>query len=211
MERIGDPAMHAGVLGTIGLSRRCAMAAVLVLLDTAPLMASGVTTSTTVRTYPVPGSTAKALVGYMLRNPVQGDHGAAFANIRPSYSLAVETQERGGVCRVRDVHVTIRFSMTLPVAANAAQMSSQVRSAWNSFAAFARRHEEAHRASYIGCANRFVAAAKQETAPGCYTVSSAVRRLFSAAKRDCEVRQVDFDRQQKRVLASQRLFRMAGY
>ena len=203
--------MHERLRRIILFTGRVAVAAALVLLGAAPSMAAGVTTSTSVRTYAVPGSTAKALVGYMLRNPIQGDHGAAFANIRPSYSLTVEIRESGGMCRARDVHVNIRFTMTLPVAASTAQMSARVKSAWNSFTAFARQHEEAHRASYVGCANRFIAAAKREKAPRCSAVSSAIRRLFTAARRDCEVRQVEFDRGQKRVLASQRLFRMAGY
>lgn len=193
-----------------GLRRLCLVAA-LTALATVSAHAGGVTTTTTTRNYSVPGMTAKALVGYMLRNPVQGDHGAAFANIRPSYTLDIDTREVSGQCRVRDITVTIRFSMTLPVAANAGQMSSRVRAAWNSFAAFARRHEEAHRASYIGCAKAFLNRAKRETAPSCHGVRSEVRQLFAEAKRACDARQVEFDRQQKRALAGQRLFRMAGF
>lgn len=201
--------MAAGDANTRDLTRRLRIVAALVLLVT-PLM-GGVVTSTTVRTYDVPGTTAKAVVGHMLRNPVRGDHGAAFANIRPSYTLDIATRENGGQCRIRDITVTIHFSMTLPVAANTEKMSSRLRSAWNSFADFARRHEEAHRTSYIGCANRFVSAAKRQTAMSCHAAISQVRRLFAEARRSCEALQVEFDRREKRVLAGLALFRMAGY
>lgn len=172
---------------------------------------AGVRTSSVTHAYKVRGTTAKAVVSYMLRNPFPGDQGGAFANIRPRYKLSVSSRASAGVCRAKDVDVDIRFVITLPEARDIKRMSAKTRSAWHSFAAFARRHEEAHRQSYIGCANRFVAAARREKAESCQALDAQMRRMFEKAKRDCEARQSDFDRRQKRVVPGLALFNMAGH
>ncbi len=172
---------------------------------------AGVRSSSETRAYKVPGTTAKAVVSYMLRNPFRGDHGGAFANIRPRYKLSVSSRSSGGVCRAMDVDVEIRFVITLPEARDINRMSAKTRSAWRSFAAFAHRHEETHRQSYIGCANRFVAAAMREKAESCHALDAGIRRMFEKSKRDCEARQSGFDRQQKRIVPGLALFNMAGY
>lgn len=172
---------------------------------------AGVRSSSVTHAYKVPGTTAKGVVSYMLRNPFPGDHGAAFANIRPKYRLSVASRPSGGNCRVDDVNVDIRFVITLPEARDANRMSRKTRSAWQSFAAFARRHEEAHRASYLSCAKSFVAAARRERAESCHALDARIRRMFEEAKRDCEAKQTAFDRQQKRIVPGLALFNMAGY
>jgi len=182
----------------------------LVLLGTLPAFGQ-VTTTLTTNTYSVPGTTAKAIIRYMQSHPIRGDHGSAFANIRPRYTLSVKTAEKGAICKATDVEVKIHFNLTMPDAADKSRMSRNVRSAWNSFSAFIRNHEEHHRQSYIGCANTFLRAARRETANSCFAVESAVRRMFEKAKRDCEAKQVAWDRTQKGVLKRQSIVRMAGY
>lgn len=184
--------------------------AVVVALTLTP-SAGAVKTSNQFNTYRVPGTTARALVNYMLSSPYPGDHGGAFANIRPQYKLSIKTKESGGMCRVQDVDVDIRFVITLPEAADASRMSKSTRSAWNNFAAFARRHEEVHRASYTACAKAFVAAARRQKGGACYALTADIRQSFAQARRDCEAKQSAFDRSQKRVLSNLRLFNMAGY
>lgn len=165
----------------------------------------------TTNTYPVPGTTAKAIVRYMQGHPIRGDHGSAFANIRPRYTLLVDGRENGGICRADEVRVKIHFTLTMPEATGTRQMPARVRSAWDSFSKFIRSHEDSHRRSYVGCAESFVRQARREAAPSCLAVESAVRRLFDRMKRDCEAKQVAWDRTQKGRLNGQALVRMAGY
>lgn len=194
------------------MSRRASTSCALVLLlaGFVPAMA-GVTTTSHTNSYSVPGTTAKAVMRYMQSNPIRGDHGAAFASIHPSYALSIDSKQSGAMCRATRVDVRISFALTLPEATGRAQMSKRVRSAWDAFAAFARGHEEHHRQSYIGCAKSFVAAAQQKRGPSCVALEGDIRRAFESSKRDCEAKQVAWDRGQKGVLRRQSLVRMAGY
>jgi predicted secreted Zn-dependent protease len=145
----------------------------------------------------------------MQRNPFPGDHGAAYANIRPSYELSLRTAERGGECHVEAVTLDIRFIVTLPAARDERRMSARARQAWQAFVAFARRHEEAHRVSYLSLARAFVARARTESARTCPALRSAINQMLRESKRNSEAAQAAFDRQQKQQLAGLGLFRLA--
>jgi predicted secreted Zn-dependent protease len=144
----------------------------------------------------------------MNSNPVRGDHGNAYASIHPTYNLSVKTKERGGQCRA-DVTVSLRLDLTLPKAASPDGMSSRTRSAWNSFVNYARKHEEWHQRSYTSCAQSFVSKARRMTAGQCLALQSDIRTAFNQMKRDCEAKQVAYDRGQRPVVAGMALFSMA--
>jgi predicted secreted Zn-dependent protease len=196
----------------IGTGRflRLLLALLLLLAAVAPSLAQ-VTTAESRRAHRVKGVTAWALVFNMQRYPLAGDHGAAFANIRPDYRLSVDTVTSGALCRPNAVGVRINFVITLPEATQRARMSPAVRRAWDNFVDFAERHEMRHRQSYIGCAKSFVSDAMRERGQSCAAVESVIRRKFERAKRDCEARQASFDRAQRGAVARLTLFRMAGY
>src|SRR6187551_2849241 len=75
---------------------------------------AGVRSATEVHAYVVGGKSAGGLVSYMRRRPFPGDHGPAVANIRPHYTLSVDTTYGDAVCAVKDVDLNINFVMTLP-------------------------------------------------------------------------------------------------
>jgi predicted secreted Zn-dependent protease len=191
-------------------SRGIAALAAASLVLSGEFAAAGVSTSTQTSSYRVGGSTATDLVSYMRYHPFHGDSGAAVANIRPSYSLSVVTSQGGGACRASAVNLRVSFVMTLPSASSAAAMSPATRAAWNSFVAFARRHEERHRAIYLQCANTFVAKAKQMTAGSCLGLNVNIRNLLESQKRACDRLQLAFDRQDAPRVLGLSLFAMAG-
>jgi len=168
-----------------------------------------VRSSTQTRSYSVGGTTAASLVSYMRSNPFHGSKGDAIANIRPSYALNIATKQSGGTCRASDVTLNIRFVMTLPQARSASAMGSSTRSAWNSFVAFARSHEQTHRSIYVQCGNAFVAKAERLTASNCASLQASIRKLLETEKAVCEGRQRAFDRSDYRRLANLSLFKMA--
>lgn len=167
-----------------------------------------VRTTTSSRSYSVGGSTAAALVSYMRSRPIRGDYGNAVANIHPTYNLSVATAAGKGGCRASKVTLKIHFAMTLPTARTSG-MAASTRSAWNSFAAYARSHENTHKRIYIQCGNNFVAKAQRVTASSCGAVQASVRRLLESEKRSCESKQRAFDRAERSRIASMSLFRMA--
>jgi predicted secreted Zn-dependent protease len=156
----------------------------------------------------VQGTTAAGLVRSLNGNPIRGDHGNAYASIHPNYNLSVKTREKGGMCRA-DVTIRLNFSLILPKAASPGAMSSSTRSAWNSFANYARNHEAWHQSSYTGCAKSFVGKAERMSDKQCFALSSDIRTAFNKMKRDCEAKQLEYDRGQRAVVAGMRLFSMA--
>jgi predicted secreted Zn-dependent protease len=130
------------------------------------------------------------------------------ANVRPSYALSVVTRQTGGVCRASSVTLNIRFVMTLP-RARTSSMSSGTRAAWNSFVAFARRHENTHRSIYLSCANAFVAKAERMTASTCSGLQAAIRTRLASEQRACDARHRAFDRSEAGRARGLRLFTLA--
>jgi predicted secreted Zn-dependent protease len=191
-------------------SRGIAALAALSLVLSGELAAAGVSTSTQIASYRVSGATASDLISFMRYHPFHGDSGGAVANIRPSYALSVATKQSGSVCRASAVNLKVSFVMTLPSATNAGAMSPATRAAWNSFVAFARRHEEHHRAIYVQCANSFVAKAERLTASTCLGLNANVRSLLETQKRACDRLQLAFDRVDAPRVTGLTLFAMAG-
>jgi predicted secreted Zn-dependent protease len=170
---------------------------------------AGVKTSTQSQSYSVGGTTAATLVSYMRSNPFHGSKGDAVANIRPNYALNIATRQSGGTCRASNVTLNIRFVMTLPQARSTSAMGSSTRSAWNSFVAFTKRHEETHRSIYVKCGNDFVAKAERLTGSNCGALEASIRRLLETEKSVCEGRQRAFDRADYGRVARLSLFKMA--
>jgi predicted secreted Zn-dependent protease len=173
-----------------------------------PVASAQVTVTVNKRDHLVQGTTAGNLVRSMNSNPVRGDHGSAYASIHPNFNLSVKTREKGGQCRA-DVSIKLRFDLTLPKAASPGKMSSRTRNAWNSFVNYARNHEAWHQSSYTNCAKRFVSSASRMSGKQCIALQSDIRTAFNKMKRDCEARQLEYDRGQRSVVARMNLFSMA--
>jgi len=191
----------------IGSLPRAGLAVALALMASAAM--GGVTSSTDQHDFLVEGTTAASLVRFMNGHALSGDHGHAYASIHPDYQLTLATHDAGGICRPSGVDVHVQFDLTLPVAASPGAMSHRTRAAWSSFTAFARAHENHHRASYLGCASAFVAQARRQSGPSCLALQDEIRRMLYDMKRSCEVKQRPFDQSQARVLRNLALFALA--
>jgi predicted secreted Zn-dependent protease len=172
---------------------------------------AGVRSSTEFRAYRVGGTTAGGLVSYMRRKPFPGDNGPAVANIRPHYTLSVDTTFGDAVCSVKDIDLNIAFVMTLPRARAPGAFSPATRSAWNGFVDFATRHEETHRTIYVDCASDFTAKASALVAANCAKLRGDIDAMFKTANRACERRQLAFDRGEYRKVLRLSLFRSPKY
>lgn len=156
---------------------------------------AGVTSSTEWRDYRVGGTTRAGLLGYMRANPFPGDEGPAYANIRQTYALSLETKEQGSVCRAAAVNIHIHFVITLPKAENTSALAGSARGSWYQFVAFARHHEETRRSIFLQCGQAFVAKAMQLTSTsGCMALDAKIRSMFEAAKSACDRRQFAYGR-----------------
>jgi predicted secreted Zn-dependent protease len=149
---------------------------------------------TNLHSYHVIGSTSADLIASLRNNPFHGPNGPALANIRPTYSMALDTKQTGGTCSVANVKLDMTFDVTLP-AATEGLLAADARYAWRTFSAFAKRHEETHREIYVDCAKDFVAEAqKLTTTSGCDSLKAQATRLLDAENQACNLRQQAFDR-----------------
>ena len=156
---------------------------------------AGVTASSEFRDYRVGGTTQASLVSYMQQNPFPGDEGPAFANIRQTFSLSLQTKEDGNLCRPSAVNVNIHFVITLPKAVNASVIAGNARASWYQFVGFARHHEETRRTIFLECGQAFVAKAMQlRSTSGCMALDAKIRGMFEAAKTACDRRQFAYGR-----------------
>ena len=171
--------------------------------------AADVTSRTTYRYYPMGGSTPVTIVDYFHAHPFPGDRGPALANLHASYSLAITTRERGGLCRVAAINLNVDFVITLPKATEEPRMSSATRSKWRTAVAFARAHEDGHRRMDLACARTFIARARQVSERSCSAVESEARRMLQNAEAACEARQVGYDLKEARRAGNLALFRAA--
>ena len=170
-----------------------------------------VKTSTKYNAYRVGGTTASGLVSYMKNKPFHGQRGAAVANIMPTFSLNVSTKTEGGVCKASLVRLSMSFTITLPAATSPGGMEAGTRSAWNTFVAFAKKHEETHRAIYVKCGQEFVAKAERLTARSCGALQANIKSLLASTQRSCDSRQAAFDRADYNRIYGLSLFTMADY
>lgn len=159
------------------------------------------TSATVERAYLVRGKTSRALVNYMDEFPFAGDSGPTAANIRPRFDMSVETRESGGICRPVDIDLSIRFTLTLPAAADERWMDRRTRALWKSFADYAKRHEMRHKEIYLSCARSFLAKAGKLSAAGCFALRRAIDELKKSEDERCRKRHEAFDRSElKRIL-----------
>lgn len=198
----------AGRFARSTLRAACITAIAITFLTDGLTAVAGITSTTSHRYYTVSGTSQSTLARKMKSNPFRGDRGGAVANIRPKYSLKVDTSQSGGTCKVTNVNLNVRFTLTLP-RANEGAMSSGTRSVWRSFVSFARAHEQRHRAIYLQCARNFVAKAQRLSGSSCAGLKAQAQRLLNAEDRACDRRHAAFDRSERRRLTSQPLFRTA--
>jgi len=165
--------------------------------------------TTEIRDYRVYGTTPRELVSYMRARPFAGDNGPALANIRPRYSLKIETGMHRGQCRIRSVHLSIRFVMSLPRAMDRRRFKRGTAGAWRSFRAFTLRHESVHRRYYLTCARRFLQKARRLTASGCFGMQWKAQSLLDREDRACNRLHDAFDRRDFPRVARMALFRRA--
>jgi predicted secreted Zn-dependent protease len=173
-----------------------------VLFDAGPAF-SELNHTTSYRRNPVHGTTPEQLWGYMAGHPIIDEDGPALANITHDHTLSVQTARAAGVCRVARVDFTWHFVITVPTAVDEARMSPATRAMWREFTAYLRRHEEHHRAIFIGCGRDFLAKAAKLTAPGpCVGLKGRVKRYIDEQYQVCMAEQRAYDRDERQTVAN---------
>jgi len=187
----------------LAASRMMAWARLLALWLAAALAADAAAAdlvhNTAYRTHAVRGTTPVDVWRFMNANPIiDPDDGPAYANLTHDHTLSLSTAKQGSACRVNALTFRWRFVLTLPEAVDRAGMDARTRSMWDDFVAGLKHHEETHRAIFLRCGAKFVAAAERMTAPGaCAGLERKVRRSIDQAYQACMADQREFERRDR--------------
>jgi predicted secreted Zn-dependent protease len=152
--------------------------------------------------YPVTGSSITELYAAMLRHgPVVGGS-KAFASVRMDPSITSTTKMSGKTCSIDSFNFNMTFTIQLPELVQATSVEPVVRASFNNFYEFAKKHEERHRAIWLGCAEeteRLVRGAEDISCPAAETKSLKIAQQVS---KRCDARHSSFDMTEQARLAN---------
>jgi predicted secreted Zn-dependent protease len=164
--------------------------------------------NTTYDYYSVTGKDAAELHRNMIR---RGPHLSG----KNAYALTImrSTQSgqliQGRTCRAASYQVKMNFKMKLPKLREGSKLSSAERNRWTAFARFVRKHEETHRAIWLGCARDMERKVRAIKAKTCSAWESAERKAVAAVVASCNAKHQAFDNAEQRRLASHPFVRAA--
>jgi predicted secreted Zn-dependent protease len=149
--------------------------------------------------YPVSGDSAVELyMAMMKRGPhVNGDQ--AYASTTATQTLDGRFV-RTNMCQLNDLNLSFEFTIRLPKLASTKGLSKTTRDRWQGFSQFLKKHEETHRAIWLGCAADFERRAMAIRATSCEAADAQIARLTEDVRIACNKKHDAFDAaEQKRV------------
>lgn len=119
-------------------------------------------------------------------------------------AMQSHTLEQGpSSCRVKQFRLSFRFDVLLPRLVNASAVTPQDRFLWRQFSDFLKAHELQHTRLWLRCGKQLERQVMALRASTCEDLQQQANRTWQRMKPACDKEQVNFDRQQRGVLASQ--------
>ncbi len=163
----------------------------------------------TIKYYSISGPDDRSLDQQMARFGPLHRGGKAYATL--SADPKFDGRLVGGkTCQLQHFRVDAKFVMTLPKLAPGVRLSPATAVRWKRFSAFVRRHEDRHRAIWLGCLARGEARALQLRVNDCSRLDAAVEQIFKQEWARCETLHDAWDAEQQVELKSQPLIIAAG-
>lgn len=159
--------------------------------------------------YAVSGATAIELLNQMELHGPNVNGSEAYASTETTMSQNGNVVQGVKQCQIRNYGITVNFSINLPAAENTASMTPRVRAAWKTFYAFVKRHEETHKAIWLGCARDLEARVKSLSERSCEAVEAKISAMFQSANASCSRKHDTFDRSERARLRAQPLVQLA--
>ena len=158
--------------------------------------------------YTVKGKSARTLYQQMVRRGphVSGERALASTTMRPRQSGEVVGRS---TCRVRNYRLNLDFTIRLPKVGSEASLSPRLRKSWRAFSSFVKRHEQRHRAIWIGCGTRIETKIRKLRTKHCSKFDRLVDRIIETELTRCKKKHDAFDAAEQRRLARHPLVRAA--
>jgi len=137
-------------------------------------------------------------------------HGSnAIAMITPKFEVKGDLVQQGNSCRVQGFDIEHAFKITLPKLKTQNDLEPKVRILWDKFAAHAKWHEEEHRRIWLGCIALGERTVRALRAPSCAKLDEVAAKSLSKIFKDCEAKQVAFDKREEKVIERHALVQQA--
>jgi predicted secreted Zn-dependent protease len=150
--------------------------------------------------YKVSGDSAAGVYLSMLRRGphVRGEKAFAATTAEPSQRGKLEQK---GSCRISDYQYAIDFVIRLPKLSREASLPPAARARWRQFSSFVRRHEERHRAIWMGCAREIETKIKALRGRTCHDVDRKAQAIRERIQKACNRKHRAFDASEQKKLA----------
>lgn len=150
--------------------------------------------------YKVSGDSAAGVYVSMLkRGPhVKGEKAYAATSAESSQRGKLELAKS---CRITDYQYSIDFTIRLPKLTDEAALSVSARNRWQQFSSFLRKHEETHRAIWMGCANEIEKKVRALRGRTCDEVDRKAQRIRDQVQNACNRKHAAFDAAEQKKLA----------
>ncbi len=147
--------------------------------------------------YGVTGGTSTGIYASLLQNlqHLKGGRFHTYTSINISTPKMIKSATG---CQVGRLYVT--FLIRLPKHRNETALSASDRRLWRQFTTFIRRHEETHRAFWMGCARSMDAKIASLRGNSCDDLARKARDVIAQGKPVCQRKDIAFDAAETRSL-----------
>ena len=142
---------------------------------------------------------ADVYISMLKRGPhVRGEKAYAATLMESSQSGKLQQTNS---CRMINYKISAEFTIRLPKLADETALSPSVRSRWQQFSGFLRKHEETHRAIWMGCAKEMEARIGALRAGDCEALERKAQAIRDQVQKACTRKHTAFDAAEQKRLA----------
>ena len=150
--------------------------------------------------YKVSGDSAVGIYVSMLKRGPHVKGEKAYA------ATSAESSQRGKLeltnsCRIIDYQYSVDFTIRLPKLTDETALSATARNRWQQFSNFLKKHEETHRAIWMGCASEIETRVRALRGRTCDEVDEKAQRIRDEVQNACNLKHVAFDAAEQKRLA----------
>jgi predicted secreted Zn-dependent protease len=145
------------------------------------------------------GDTPQRLFESLIKNGPRVARGRVYALTRMDPQIEVHTERTGDQCRA-DLKINMSFTIRLPQIEPSQMVVASLRQSFDHFYAFAKRHEENHRAIWLRCAAEAESLASDVTAATCIDAELRAFRILTEVSARCDRRHAEFDAAEQSIL-----------
>lgn len=157
--------------------------------------------------YKVSGDTALDIYSSMLSRGPHVGGAKAYASTVAEFSQSGKL-EQAGSCRVRDYRFGMKFTIKLPQIDRHEKLPPKIASRWQQFTQFLKKHEETHRAIWVGCARDIEKQINALSGKSCDDIDRRAQKIVDRIQASCNRKHAAFDAAEQKRLSKHPFVKM---